>query len=189
MVKWNRSGLRLADVPGSGSSRIDSNAASGNPRHDTRSGKFGAGGRPAKPGEVPAPANVDPVEYKKMLDAARDAARQFDVFSDAEITKFIQERATSPEQVDLQNFMNLVVEHRKTDVLDMLAQELGGAGQIKVVSQASVTQLLRALSAADVTEIITRLESMGHARKAIDAAMGDIQVVEEAQAKKEKEAA
>ena len=163
-MRWSKSGLLLADVPGSGSSRIDPNARSGNPRHDTRSGKFGVGSGVNKR-QVEAPANVDPMAYKRQLDAVRDAARQLDSLDEESALNFLKGRATAPEQVDIANFLAMITEQRKADLIDIADASLREStdGKIHVVApEGVVREHISQLGAAAVGEIMERLEAMGH---------------------------
>lgn len=192
-MKWNKSGLMLADVPNAGVSRRDSNARSGNPAHDVRSGKFGSGSKQKKP-RTPAPANVDPAEYARMLDAVRDAARQIETIDEASITEFIQGRANSPEAVDIANFMKMVEEQRKADLVDLLDTALRSKkpkGPIRVTApRGHVQKLIRVLGSDVVAEIMHRLEAMGHDRGQVDKFFdGRIATAEEAKKKRDAVAA
>lgn len=176
-MKWDRHGLRLADVPNAGVVRRDANARSGNPSHDVRSGKFGAGGN-QKPGKrTAAPPNTDPVAYKRMLDAARDAARSLGTIDEANIQAFIQDRAQAPETVDIANFMATVQEARKAYVLDVLDDALRDAEGSKTIKVSApdgvVAEYMRALGSDVVAEIMTRLEGMGHDRSEVDRIFDD----------------
>ena len=186
-VRWSNNGLRLADVPGSGASRVAVRQQSGNVLHDTRSGKFGFGAKP-KPKVAKAPANVDPGEYKRMLDASRDAARQLASIDESSITEFVQGRANSPELVDIQNFMAMVIEQRKADLLDIVDDNLREQSNIIKITASgdTVKELMRQLGSDAVSEIMTRLEGMGHERADIDAYFdGRIAVAEEAKKKRD----
>jgi hypothetical protein len=55
-----------------------------------------------------------------MLDAVRTAARTLDTVDEQTVQDFIDERANAPEAVDIQNFMAMVIEQRKADLLDIV---------------------------------------------------------------------
>ena len=175
-MRWDANGIQLADVPGSGVTRVDSNARSGNPRHDTRSGKFGGGGTVRK--QTPAPANVDPVEYARMLDAVREAARKFESFDEADITEYIKGRANSPDLVDIQQFLAMAREQRKADLVDIIDDHLRSPGGLvkrgpgkAVRLQVARPKLKRMINEIDedgLSEIMHRLEAMGHDRNDVD---------------------
>jgi hypothetical protein len=169
-MKFDTNGVLLADVPNAGVSRTAAGQRSGNPRHDIHSGKFGAGGGGGGAPGTPAPAGADPVEYARMLDAVREAAREFDNPQEGDIRDFIKGRANSPDQVDIQNFMDMVTEQRKSDLVDLLDQNLRASGPMargrrKVKLSAPkgyVRRLLRQLDPESLGEVMHRLESMGH---------------------------
>ena len=175
MKRWSKEGILLADVPGSGASTIDPNARSGNPRHDTRSGKFGGGGG-GRPPATP-PANVDPVEYARMLDAVREAAREFDTLEEGDIREFLKGRAKAPEVVDIQQFLNAVTEQRKNDIVDYLDQSMRSTGPLKrarrkvriSMPKGYMRKALGSLDEASVGELSHRLEAMGHDQADVDA--------------------
>lgn len=171
-----RGNIVLADVPNAGASRVDSNARSGNPRHDVRSGKFGAGGNQQVQRPAP-PANVDPVEYARMFDAVREAAREFDNPQEGDIRDFIKGRANAPDQVDIQQFLQQVVEQRKNDLVDLLDQSMRSSGPLsrgrrKVRLSAPrgyMRRLVGSLDEDQLAEVMHRLEAMGHDRADVDA--------------------
>ncbi len=158
----------FADVPGSGVSRVAVAQQSGNPRHDTRSGKFGSGGGGRR--GPPAPANADPLEWSRMLDAAREAAREFDVFGEGDVREFLAGRAKDPNAVDIESFMKLVQEQQKTDLVDIIDQQLRSGGMLKrnrrmvrvSAPRGYMNRTLRQLPDDQLAEIMHRLESRGH---------------------------
>jgi len=160
--------VELADVVGSGSSTIDANARSGNPRHDTRSGKFGSGGAKKR---TPAPANVDPHEFARMVAAARDAAREFDDPQEGDIREFLAGRAKNVDQVDIQGFLALVRQQRIADIADLLDQQFRSTndamkqGRRKVRVSAPKGFLRKAmnnLQPSEVDQIVSVVASRGH---------------------------
>lgn len=173
---YDRNGVQLADVPGSGTSRVATTQRSGNKLHDTRSGKFGAGGAGARPRQLPN-QNVDPVEYARMYDAVREAAREFDDPSEGDLREFLKGRARAPEQVDLANFLSQVVEQRKSDLVDWLDQNLRSSGPLKrgrrkvriSVPKGYIRKLLGSMDEDALGEISHRLEAMGHDQETVDA--------------------
>lgn len=167
MKHFDANGMLMADVPGSGVSRKDSNAKSGNPNHDTRSGKFGGGGN--QPRNATPPANTSQLDYHRMLDAVREAARSIDEPNEDTISEFIHGRASSPDQVDVAQFLALVTQQRKQDLVDVLDQQLRGA-KYKVRMTASrvyMRRIMRTLEPQDAQEVIHRLEAMGHDAKKV----------------------
>jgi hypothetical protein len=167
---FDRQGILLADVPNAGVARRDLNAKSGNPNHDVRSGKFGSGGKKPKQ-QVKTPANVDPLEYARMIDAIRDAARQLPAIPEvANVEEFLKGRAKSPETVDIRGFIQSVMAQKKADLVDLLDQQLSGKkNPVKVTASAGYLRgLMKELSDADIAELMHRLESRGHKQAAVD---------------------
>lgn len=165
--RFDEHGVLLADVPGSGASKIDPNARSGNPRHDTRSGKFGSGGGGNK--AATPPANTQQLDYHRMLDAVREASRSIDTPDESNVTEFIQERANAPDQVDIANFLQLINAQRKQDLVDVLDQQLKGTShRVRMTaSRVYMRRIIRTLPPEDVAEVVHRLEAMGHESKKI----------------------
>jgi hypothetical protein len=156
----------LADVPGAGVSRAAAGTRSGNPRHDVRSGKFGAGGAPPDPKS--ALPNADPVEVNRMMDAVRDAAREFDMPQEGDIREFLAGRAKNPAQVDVKGFLAMVREQIKTDLVDIFDQQMRTGEQARgrrVVKLSApkgyLMKTMRSLSSDEVGEIMHRLEARG----------------------------
>lgn len=187
-MKWANDGTLLADVPSAGVNvRRKTGTRGGNPAHDARSGKFGRTGPKPKEQQASAPANVDPMEYRRQLDAVRDAARQLDSIDESTITEFVKGRANHPDQVDIANFMAMVTEQRKADLLDIVDDSLReGSNIIRLTAEpGTVKKLLRQLGSDEVAEIMTRLEGMGHDPGKIDAYFdGRIATAEEAKRKR-----
>lgn len=147
----------LANVAPSGVSRVDPNAKSGNPRHDTSSGKFGAGGG-RKKGTV-APPNVDRAAYGRMLDAVKEAARRFPGgLTPENIQTFIAEKAKNPNAVNMQAFLAAAAQQQISDVVEILSPE--STGPKLSAPRGYVQKVLKGLSDDDVTEIIQRLAAM-----------------------------
>ena len=163
----------LADVPNAGVSKTDPNATSGNPRHDVHSGKFGAGG----PGQQPqkTPPNTSQLDYARMLDAVRQAARSLKGIDQANIQKFLDRRAIAPDQVDVAQFLRLVMDQRNNDVIDIIDQQFRSGGPIQRGSWVRVStprgnlkKLTGSLAPEDVSIVMHRLEAMGHTAKDIN---------------------
>lgn len=158
----------LANVPGSGTALVDPNAKSGNPAHDTKSGKFGSTG--TKPDSAHPPGNVDPIEFARMMDAARDAAREFDFPQEGDIREFLVGRAKNPGQVDVPGFLKMVLAQKLNDLVDLIDDQMRASGplargrrRVRVVSPKSYVK--RAFSKLDdggVAELMHRLEARGH---------------------------
>ena len=166
--------VMLADVAPSGVSKIDPNATSGNPAHDTRSGKFGTtGGGGGK--RVTAPANVDQAAYLRMLDAIREAARTYSGrLTPENIQAFIKKRAANPGAVNIQAFLQAAAAQQMHDVVDVLDQELRTVRGPKLTApQGYVSKILKGASDDDVAEIVAWLAARGNsAEKAAGIVMG-----------------
>lgn len=187
-MRWDKHGILFADVPNSGGVvGRKTGSRGGNERHDSRSGKFAVGSGANKQ-QVETPANIDPLAYKRQLDAVRDAARQLDTLDEAAVAEFIKGRATAPEQVDIANFLQMVTEQRKADLLDIIDTSLregDGEDRIRVVApEGLVAEHIRALGTAAVGEIMERLEAMGHPAEKVKKFFDSrLEAVEEAEKK------
>ena len=165
MIVYGHGGVpvMLADVAPSGVSRVDPNAASGNPRHDTRSGKFGSGGGGGGKRVTP-PANVDRSAYLRMLDAIREAARSYSgKLTPENIQAFIAKRAQNPAAVNIQAFMQAAAQQQLHDVVDVLDNELRTVTGPKMTApRGYIQKVLAGASDDDVSEIIARLAARGN---------------------------
>lgn len=177
MLRFDERGVLLANVPNSGAATLDPNAKSGNDAHDTASGKFASKGGDKDDGKTVAPANVDPLDYKRMIDAVRDAARQFDVPEIGDIKEFLAGRAKSPDTVDAEAFLQQVVEQKKADAVDLFDQAMRSSGILPRGSRrvrlsaprGYVRKLLNQMSADTQAEIMHRLEAKGHDEADVEA--------------------
>jgi hypothetical protein len=177
-MRWERNGkVVLADVPNAGVTRTDTNARSGNPRHDVRSGKFGSTGAKPKRG-APKVANVDDLQMARMVDKVRLAARQLKGEVGVEqIERWLKGKIKNPAEVDPQGFLNFVQEQRMNDLVDAIDARLRGGGllgkSIRVTSSRGfITGALRQLDADQVANLAHRLEALGHSPKNIDRFLG-----------------
>lgn len=150
----------LADVAPAGVSKIDPNAKSGNPRHDVRSGKFSPGGGPKK--RTDPPANVTRVDYARMTDAVREAARQIPDLDEAKLMAFIQKRAQNPAAVNIQAFMQMVSSQQMSDIVDVVAAQVGKVSGLKLTApRGYLKKVLAGRSEDDIAEILERLQARG----------------------------
>jgi hypothetical protein len=165
----DKGNIVLADVPNANVARIASGQKSGNKRHDVRSGKFGAGG--ASRQRKPDPPNTtDSAGYHRMLDAVRAAAREFDDPSQADIADFIKARATNPDQVDIAQFFQMVVDQRRADLVDLLDHQLRSNGPLAsgrrkvrlAAPRGYMKRLLGSMKPEDLSFVMHRLEALGH---------------------------
>lgn len=159
----------LADVPNAGVTRTAPAQRSGNPNHDTASGKFGAGGGKNPPATA-RPANADPHEYNRMLAAARDAAREFDNPEAGDIQEFLAGRARDPKQVDVEGFLALVRQQRIADLADLLDNQFRLAGSLPqgrrkvrlAAPKGYVRKAVKNLEPSEVDQLISVIVSRGH---------------------------
>lgn len=174
-VTFDMNGVRLADVPNAGVAKVDPNAKSGNPNHDTRSGKFGGGGK--KDGQAEAPANTQPEEFARMMDAVRTAAREFDNPDIGDVTEFIRGHAKKPDQVDVNGFLAAVQQQRQNDMLDIFDQQLRSSGsmaqgrrKVKVSApRGYIRKYLKSLDSQTIANLSLRLEGLGHSSADVSA--------------------
>jgi hypothetical protein len=167
----NGNPVLLANVPGSGVAKRDADTASGNPNHDTRSGKFGSGGN-KKRGPQPR-ANQDPLDFKRLIDAVRRAAREYEVFGEAEIQKFLKGNAKNPDVVDINSFLAAVTEQKKNDIVDILDAKLRNSKGPQLKAPRGFAEAsLKGLSPDDVAEVMDRLEGSGHDAKRVEKFLG-----------------
>lgn len=157
----------LADVPNAGTSTVDPNAASGNPRHDTRSGKFAPGGR--KRGTSQAQANIDPRELAVRNDAVRDAARQYDLMTAEDATEFLKTRARDMNLVDMDEFLRMVRGQRLDDLADLLALDMGAKkGNVRLSGRRGyANRVFQGLSDEEVVGMFERMQRRGFSDKKV----------------------
>jgi hypothetical protein len=186
--------ILLANVPNAGVAvQRKTGSQGGNDAHDARSGKFAP-----KPGDPPsqegATPNIDPIELKRMMDAVRDAAREFDFPEEGDIREFLAGRAKNPGQVDIAAFLQLVQEQIKTDITDILDNQLRAGGVLKrgrrtvrlSAPRGYINKTLRGLDEDSIAEIMHRLESRGHDPEDIDRFFSSkVKIAEGAKKKKE----
>lgn len=167
-----------AAVANSGVTKTNPNSKGGNDAYDARSGKFAAKPDNVTEGKEVAetPENANPLEYKRMLDAARDAAREMDIPESGDIQEFLSGRAKDPGSVDIEGFLNLVKEQKLSDLVDIIDQQLRASGsvpsgkrKVRVVSpKGYVRRAFSALTDDGVAELIHRLEARGHSAEAAE---------------------
>ncbi len=158
----------LADVPNAGGAVLRKTGSRiGNKRHDSASGKF-TKGKKAKPGA--STPNVDPAEFERMRAAARDAAREFDVFDEGDIKEFLAGRAKDSSKVDLQQFTAMVRAQRVSDMADLLDQQLRATGSMKqgrrkvrlTAPRGFTRKALKDITAEEARIIVSALTARGH---------------------------
>jgi len=195
---FNGEEVLLANVPGSGVSRVAPSQKSGNPRHDTRSGKFGQGGGQGSGRGAPKPPNADAMAFARMVDKVRLAARTLKGQTGVEeIQKWLKGQVDNPGQVDAEGFLNMVQQQRMNDLVDAIDTRLRGTGfankGVRVTSsRGHIKGLLAELDPNQIADVAHRVEALGHPAKAIDRFLGrrvDQQTLESAAARREKLAA
>lgn len=159
----------MADVPNAGTSTVDANAKSGNPRHDKASGKFGSGGG-GKQGPSQAQANFDPTELALRRDALRDAARQSDAMTAEDATQFLKSRVRDMTKVDMDQFLRGIREQRLDDLADLLAIDMGAKKSLKVKISATrgyTKKVFSGLSDDEVLHMAVRMTRRGFSEDTI----------------------
>jgi hypothetical protein len=154
--------ILFANVPNAGVSKVDANARSGNKLHDAHSGKFGAGGSP-DPKKPAAPANADPHQYARMMSTIREASRKFPELDENSIADFLKERAKSPDQIDIAQFMQAIRAQQINDLVDVLADRLNQEENGVILSSTDEfrTALVGSLTPDEIALISNVLESKG----------------------------
>jgi len=171
--------ILLAEVPNAGVSSVDPNAKSGNPLHDKNSGKFSeGGGGPQTVNPLSPPDNVDPMEWKRRVDAVRDAAREFDQLAIGDIKEFLAGRSTRElDPGELDQFLADVNEQRITDAVDILDRQIRtkdenferGRRTVKLQAPRGwVKSVISTLDDDRLAEIINRLQARGHDRAKLE---------------------
>lgn len=165
--------LWLADVPDAGTSTVDPDASSGNPRHDVSSGKFGSGSAQGDPVEN-VPPNEDVQTYLRQRDAVRDIAREMDELAQGDIAELLAGRLTRPlatEEMD--QFLRQVRLQRIDDLVDMLDWQLRnlietvqrGRRRVRLTAPRGwIRKTFNAMTDDEVLSVINRLEARGHNR-------------------------
>lgn len=167
----------LADVPSSGASTIDADTSSGNPRHDTSSGKFGTGDKPQEQSDI-VPANTDDVQaYLRQRDAVRDIAREMDELASGDIQDLLAGRLTRPlEEEEITGFLTQVRQQRIDDLVDMLDWQFRnlienvkrGRRRVKLTAPRGwVRKVFNSMTDEEVLSVINRLEARGHSRESL----------------------
>jgi hypothetical protein len=76
----------------------------------------------------------------------------------------MKDRASAPDTVDIQQFMDLVLAQRKADLVDLLDDKLRNDSKaVKLTTSAGqVKAMIGQMSDADQQDVIARLEGLGH---------------------------
>lgn len=167
--------LLMADVPNSGASTTDPDATSGNPEHDTSSGKFASGSQQGNP-DANIPANTDDAQaFLRQQDAVRDIAREMDELASGDIAELLSGRLTRPlEQAEMDVFLQSVRQQRINDLVDMLDWQFRnlietvkrGRRRVRLTAPRGwIRKTFNAMSDDEVLSVINRLEARGHSRE------------------------
>jgi hypothetical protein len=157
-IYFNERGLRLADAP----------APVAEPASKSQA-------------EVPASTEVkqeqaSKTEQMRMMDAVREAAREYDTPSEADIKEFVAGRAKDASKVDTQKFLDLTLEQRQNDLIDLLDNHLRSQGPLKrgrrklrvSAPRGYLRRLLRSMDSDSIAQVSLRLRSIGHSDEEID---------------------
>lgn len=116
------------------------------------------------------PDGVDDREWERRVDAIRDAAREMDFQSEADLREFLQGRASDPDLVDLEAFRRDVDEQRVDDLIDILdynlREKVNGMRRsrrwVRLVAPKGWTQrVFASLEDDDILTVAGRLERRG----------------------------
>jgi hypothetical protein len=153
-IYFDERGVRLADAPGAV-----------------------ADAPPAESAEVPAADNKEgessstsKTEHMRMMDAVREAAREYDTPTEADIREFVAGRAKDPSKVDIQKFLELTMDQRQADLIDLLDNHLRQTGPMKrgrrkvriSAPRGYLRRLMRNMDSDSIAQVTLRLKSMGH---------------------------
>lgn len=157
-------------------------ARSGNANADPASGRFAAGSKKKAPGStivdtnplvvnrLGIPQGVTPEEWDRRLDVVRDAAREFEQFSEGDAKEFLNGRVNDLTKVDVNAFVAEVREQSIDDLIDILDHQLrskvDGAGRARrfVRVQAPrgyVKKIFGSLTDDEIIKVATRLSNKG----------------------------
>jgi len=112
-------------------------------------------------------------EKMRMMDAVREAAREYDTPTEGDIREFVAGRAKDPSKVDVQNFLDMTLEHRQNDLIDLLDNHLRTQGPLKrgrrklrvSAPRGYLRRLLRSMDSDSIAQVSLRLKSMGHSEQ------------------------
>lgn len=152
-IYFDERGLRLADAPG---------AVADPPATEEAS-------LPADKKEGDSSA-ASKTEHMRMMDAVREAAREYDTPTEADIREFVQGRAKDPSKVDIQKFLEMTMDQRQADLIDLLDNHLRQVGPMKrgrrkvriSAPRGYLRRLMRNMDSDSIAQVALRLQSMGH---------------------------
>lgn len=155
-IYFDERGVRLADAPG---------AVADPPPAEEASVQ-------AKEGDSSATSKT---EQMRMMDAVREAAREYDTPTEGDIREFIKGRAKDPSKVDIEKFVELTMEQRQDDLIDLLDNLLRSQGPLKrgrrklrvSAPRGYLRRLMRSMDTDSIAQVSLRLQSMGHSEEEI----------------------
>lgn len=150
-IYFNDKGLRLADAP-----VAEAPAESGT--------------EVSAPTEQEIAAKASKTEQMRMKDAVRDAAREYDTPTEADIQEFIAGRAKDPSKVDIAKFLEMTLDQRQDDLVDMLDSYLRQHGPLKrgrrkvrlSAPRGYLRRLMDSMDSDSIAQVTLRLQSRGH---------------------------
>lgn len=153
------------------------------------------------PAEVSGPteeekaAKASKTEHMRMMDAVRDAAREFDTPTEADIKEFVAGRAKDPSKVDITKFLEMTLDQREADLIDLLDNHLRQHGPLKrgrrklriSAPRGYLRRLMGTMDSDSIAQVSLRLQALGHGEEEVNALFGkkfDAATMEEVAAKK-----
>ena len=157
-IYFDERGVRLADAPG---------AVAEPPAAEETS-------VPTKEGDSSAASKT---EHMRMMDAVREAAREYDTPTEGDIREFIKGRAKDPSKVDIEKFVELTMEQRQDDLIDLLDNLLRAQGPLKrgrrklrvSAPRGYLRRLMRSMDTDSIAQVSLRLQSLGHSEEDVTA--------------------
>lgn len=156
-IYFDERGVRLADAPGA----VAEPPAAEAPEVSS-----------AKEGDSSAASKT---EHMRMMDAVREAAREYDTPTEGDIREFVKGRAKDHTKVDIEKFLDLTMEQRQADLIDLLDNHLRSQGPLKrgrrklrvSAPRGYLRRLLRSLDTDSIAQVSLRLQSMGHSEESV----------------------
>lgn len=176
-IYFNDKGLRLADAP-----VAEAPASADAPIESS-------------PSKEEIAAKASKTEHMRMMDAVRDAAREYDTPTEADIREFIAGRAKDPSKVDIAKFLEMTLDQREADLIDLLDNHLRQHGPLKrgrrklriSAPRGYLRRLMGTMDSDSIAQVSLRLQSLGHGEEEINSLFSkkyDAATMEEVAAKK-----
>lgn len=161
-IYFNDKGLRLADAP------VAEAPASEAPAENSA------------PTEEDIAAKASKTEQMRMMDAVRDAAREYDTPTEADIQEFIAGRAKDPSKVDIAKFLEMTLDQRQSDLVDLLDAYLRQHGPLKrgrrkvrvSAPRGYLRRLMDSMDSDSIAQVTLRLQSRGHGEEDLNRFFG-----------------